>query len=90
MEICPQFDPVSLITECRDLGNAHFAAGDYLRAEEAYTLGWSMYQMYPADSAKTAGFGCLVGLADVLRAQEKHNEAEELIRINREQRKKIA
>lgn len=84
------FDPTNLISECRDIGNYHFAQQDYSKAEEAFTLGWTMYEMYPSEPAKTAGFGCLVGLADALRAQDRQFEAEEVIRSSRERRRHAA
>lgn len=85
------FDASALITECRDIGNQRCAEQQYQKAEEAFTLGLMMFEMYGGDAAaQTAGYGCLVGLADCLKAQERFEEADELIRSSRERLKKIA
>lgn len=73
------FNSAGLVRECRDMGNARFAEKEYQKAEEAFTLGLTIYEMYLDEEAKTAGYGCLVGLADCLRAQSRHAEADALI-----------
>jgi len=84
-------DPTGLVFECRDLGNARFAEEQYQKAEEAFTLGLTIYEMYGGDDAlKTAGYGCLMGLADCMRAQFRFAEADELIRRSRDRHRKIA
>jgi hypothetical protein len=84
------FDPAGLVTECRDLGNARYADQEFQKAEEAFTLGMTIYEMYGDAASQTAGYGCLVGLADCLRAQSRHDEAEELIRQSRDRLRKTA
>lgn len=84
------FDASALITECRDIGNQRYAEQQYQKAEEAFTLGLMMFEMYGGDGAQTAGYGCLVGLADCLKAQDRFDEAEELIRSSRDRLRKIA
>lgn len=74
-----KFNASGLVRECRDMGNARYAEREYQKAEEAFTLGLTIYEMYGDDESKTAGYGCLVGLADSLRAQSRHDEADALI-----------
>lgn len=84
------FNPAGLITECRDVGNRKFAEDEYQKAEEAFTLGLMMYEMYGSEISQTAGYGCLIGLADCLRAQSRFDEAEELIRSSRQRLRRAA
>ena len=84
------FDPHKLILECRDIGNKRFGDREYEKAEEAFSLGWAMYEMYGTENSKTPGYGCLMGLSDTLRAQSRDEEADELIRRHRDRGRKIA
>jgi hypothetical protein len=77
------FNPSGLVSECRDMGNARFADSEFQKAEEAFTLGLTIYEIYGTDDAQTAGYGCLVGLADALRAQHRYAEADALIHKSR-------
>jgi hypothetical protein len=85
-----KFNPSALVSDCRDMGNARFAAREYQKAEEAFALGLTIYEIYGGAESQTAGYGCLVGLADSLRAQHRDVEAEALIRKSRGQLRKIA
>lgn len=84
------FDPADLVSECRDLGNARFGEREFQKAEEAFTLGLTIYEMYGCDDARTAGYGCLIGLVDCLRAQSRHAEADALLHESRQRMRKIA
>lgn len=72
-----------MIAECRDLGNGYLNDGNLTRAEECFTLGITIYDLYSDDDCTTPGMGCVMGLADCLRAQGQHAEAEHLVRSRR-------
>jgi hypothetical protein len=84
------FNAAGLVRECRDMGNARYAEKEYQKAEEAFTLGLTIYEMYGDEESKIAGYGCLVGLADALRAQHRHDEANALIGESRSKLRKAS
>ncbi len=84
------FDPICLISECRDMGNRRFAEEEYDKAEESFTLGLTLYEIYGSEKSQTAGYGCLIGLASCLKVQSRYDEAEELILSSRSRLRKTA